>query len=195
MSPAHPIKRVRQSFAGFSKAELNELSKTKAFARWIGRSESLLRNVENWVVPFSKNLALRVSECTGVDVEWLLSNPPDGQPIRACDGGTWDPRQLLDPLVLGDFDFRNTLPMAPQLLLRLALVLVEVGCQQALEQSDDSPLIRLMELIKLQRNLDDPAFLQAVEAKLSQPGYADTLQLWTAATWAAKERRDGRQNS
>jgi hypothetical protein len=90
---------------------LNELSKARNFARWIGRSESLLRNVENRLVPLSRNLARRISERSGVDDAWLLSDPAGQSSIPSRDGGPWDPLHLLDPLVIGDHDFRHTLPM------------------------------------------------------------------------------------
>jgi hypothetical protein len=190
--PTHPVKRVRQSFAGFSTPEWDELGKARNFARWIGRSESLLRNVENRIVPLSTNLARRISERTGVSEEWLLSDPPENSEIPARNGGLWDPLLLLDPLVLGDYDFRNALPMAPRLVLQLALAIVETGCVRALQENDHTPLVRLMDLIKREMDLYDPQFISDLAAKLDQPEYADALQLWVVAGLAAKQRRAAR---
>lgn len=176
-------------------AELNELSKAKAFAHWIGRSESLLRNVENRVIPLSGNLARRIAERTGVSEEWMMADPPDDQPIRANNGEDWDPHRLLDPLVLGNYDFRSALPMAPGLVLQLALVLIETCCTRALDQSSHAPLIRLMDLIKREIDITDAEFVADVEARLLQPEYADVLQLWTVACLAAKQRRNNRLNT
>ena len=184
--PAHPVKRVRKSFAGFSGDDWSKLAKAREFARWIGRSESLLRNVENRIVPLSANLARRISARTGVSETWLLSDAPAQDPIPDRQGNIWDPVQLLDPLVLGDYDFRNAMPMAPHLVLQLALVIVEVSCRQALHKGDNTPLVRLMELIKKQIDLHDPDILAALTAKLQEPEYADALQLWTLARLAAK---------
>ncbi len=186
--PDHPVKRVRQSFAGFSNREWNELSKAKNFARWIGRSESLLRNVENRIVPLSANLARRISERTGVAEAWLLSDQPEDSAIPDKGGGHWDPLLLLDPLVLGDFDFRHALPMAPRLVLQLALAIVETVCVQALQKNDPTPLVRLMDLIKRQMDLSDPKIIAALTAKLEQPEYADALKLWSLAHLAGKQR-------
>jgi hypothetical protein len=179
---------VRQSFAGFSNPELNGLSKAKSFAHWIGRSESLLRNVENRIVPLSANLARRISERTGVDASWLLSDPPEQSPIPSRDGGSWDPLRLLDPLVLGDHDFRNALPMVPELLLQLALEIIQAACLRALQQGDTTLLVQLMELIKRHIDLSEESFLTALTAKLQQPEHADAYQLWVVSHLAAKHR-------
>jgi len=187
--PEHPVKRVRQSLKGFAAGELNKLSKAENFAQWIGRSGSLLRNVEHRAVPLSANLARRISERTGVSAEWLLSDPPAGSPIPAVDGGIWDPLRLLDPLVLGDYDFRNTLPMAPQLLLQLALAILEAGCSQALAKGDNTPLVNVMDLIKRNVDLHDEETIAAINERLRPPGCADALQLWVVARLAAKHRR------
>ncbi len=172
----------------------------REFARWLGRSESLLRNVENRIVPLSANLARRISERTGVSADWLMSDPPEHEPIPDRDGGTWDPVCLLDPLVLGDHDFRKALPMAPQLLLRLALAIIEVAGERGLQQGDTRLLVRLMELIKRHIDLNDPDFEAALTAKLQSPESAEILQLWHLASLAARHKRsaqggsDGRSN-
>lgn len=181
--------RVRESFAGFSDGEWNKLAKFKEFARWIGRSESLLRNVENHIVPLSANLARRISERTGVSESWLLSDPPEQEPILDRHGGTWDPVRLLDPLVLGDHDFRNALPMAPELLLQLALAIVEVACQRGLQRGDANLLIRLMELIKRHIDLVDSDFESALVENLRSLESAEVLQLWHLAGLAGKHQQ------
>lgn len=189
-SSTHPVKRVRQSFAGFSNSEWNELSKARNFARWISRSESLLRNVENRVVPLSKNLARRISERTGVSESWLLSDPPAQDPIPGTDGGTWDPVGQLDPLVIGDYDFRNALPMAPKLLLQLALTILEVGCSQSLRKGKNTLLISLMDLIKHNVDLHDKTTIDELTESLRKHGHADALQLWGLANLAASQSRE-----
>lgn len=143
-------------------------------------------------MPLSANLARRISERTGVAEDWLLSDSPENMPIPSKNGDLWDPLQLLDPLVLGDYDFRNALPMAPQLLLQLAMTIIETGCDQALQKNDTSPLVRLMDLIKREIDLDDPKLIADLTAKLEQPEYADALQLWVLAGLAAKQRRAAR---
>lgn len=192
--PTHPVKRVRLSLKGFSDGELNKLSKAKNFARWIGRSESLLRNVENRVVSLSANLARRIAGCTGVAEDWLLSDPPENDPIPAADGGVWDPLRTLDPLVLGNHDFRNALPMAPELLLQLALAMFEIACLHEIRQGGNTTsLVRLMDLVKRHLDLKDAKVIADIGAKLQQPGYADAFQLWIVARLAANQRRSARE--
>jgi hypothetical protein len=171
----------------------NELCKARNFARWIGRSESLLRNVENRIVPLSANLARRISERTGVAEDWLLSDPPEDSAIPGRNGGPWDPLQLLDPLVLGNYDFRSALPMAPRVVLQLALAIVETGCSQGLKKNDPTLLVRLMDLIKREIDLHDPELISDLTAKLEQPEYADAHQLWVLARLAANQRQSGRE--
>ena len=187
--PTHPVKRVRLSLTGFSDGELNKLSKAKNFARWIGRSESLLRNVENRVVPLSANLARRIAGCTGVAEDWLLSDAPENTAIPDADGGVWDPLRTLDPLVLGNHDFRNALPMAPELLLQLALAMFEIACLHEIRQGGNTSLVRLMDLVKRHLDLKDAKVAADIAAKLQQPGYADAFQLWIVARLAANQRR------
>lgn len=140
----------------------------------------------------SKNLALRIAERTGVSEEWLLSDPPDDAGIPDRKSGVWDPQLLLDPLVLGDYDFRNALPMAPHLVLQLALAIVETGCAQAIQKNDHTLLVRVMDLIKREIDLHDPQLLSTLGTKLAQPAYADALQLWVLARLAANQRQAGR---
>ncbi len=75
----------------------------------LGRSESPLRNVESGLCHYPETLP----GDTGVSEDWLLSDPPTDAGILDTNGTPGDPLQLLDPLVLGDYDFRNALPMSP----------------------------------------------------------------------------------
>jgi len=176
------------SFTGFSSSDMNALSKARNFATWIGRSESLLRNVENRAVPLSNNLAKRISERTGVDEFWLMSEPPASAVIPDVNGDPWDPLRFFDPLFLGTYDFRSALGMAPHVLLRLALAMIEVESTRSRECGDHTPLIRLMEWIKQHIPIEDPNFITALEAKLGHPDLADAHQLWSLAKLAAKTK-------
>ena len=124
--------------------------------------------------------------------DWLLSDPPENDPIPAADGGVWDPSRTLDPLVLGDHDFRNALPMAPELLLQLALAMFETACRHELSQNDNTSLVRLMSLVKRHLDFKDAKVITDLGTKLQQPAYADALQLWIIARLAANQRRAAR---
>jgi len=140
-------------------------------------------------VPLSANLAGRISERTGVAADWLLADPPGDHPIPDRNGGIWDPVRLLDPLFLGNHDFRNALVMAPGPLLELALAILEVAGRHAIRTGDTTLLVRLMDLIKRGIDLDDPAIAARLAEKLSHPDFADAYQLWVLARLAAKQRR------
>jgi hypothetical protein len=180
---------------GFTGCEWSNRTKAREFARWLGRSESLLRNVDNRIVPLSANLARRISERTGVSESWLLSDSPENDPILDRHGDIWDPVRLLDPLVLGDHDFRNALPIAPQLLLQLAQAIIEVACLRGLHQGDTTLLVSLMDLVKRQIDLNDPQFATALTEKLQSPESAEVLQLWHLASLAAKHKRNAQGGS
>jgi len=178
------------SFTGFSSSDMNALSKARNFAKWIGRSESLLRNVENRAVPLSANLAKRISERTGVDESWLILDPSTSSVIPDLKGNPWDPLRLFDPLFIGDYDFRSAMGMAPHILLRLALAIIEADTTRSHARGDHTPLIRLMEWIKQSIPIEDPDFVTALEAKLGHPDLADAHQLWSLAKLAAGGGRE-----
>ena len=87
------------------------------------------------------------------------------------------------------------LPMAPELLLRQALAIVETAGERGLQRGDTQLLVRLMELIKLQIDLGDPRFKATLTAKLQSPGSAELLQLWHLASLAARHKQDAPNRS
>lgn len=91
-------------------------------------------------------------------------------------------------MVLGDHDFRKALPMAPELVLQLALEILRVASLRAIQQGDSTLLVRLMELIKRHIDLNDPEFEAALPAKLQQPELANAYQLWVVSRLAARHR-------
>lgn len=90
----HPIRRVRDAFATLP--DRSRLAEAKNFSRWVGCSESLIRNVENREVGTSDKLAKLIEDKTGVSAEWILSEPKPDDPILDRNGGPWTADRL-DP--------------------------------------------------------------------------------------------------
>jgi DNA-binding phage protein len=95
----HPFKRIRESFRGLSEESgMKNYASTAGFANWLGRSPSLIRNVENGNATLSKHLAAIVEYKTGVSAAWLLSDDASGPgEIMAKTGLPWNPVDYLDP--------------------------------------------------------------------------------------------------
>lgn len=68
------------------------------------------------------------------------------------------------------------------------LAIIQAACQRAIQQGDNTLLVRLMELIKCHIDLNEETFLTALAAKLQQPEFADAHQLWVVSHLAAKHR-------
>ncbi len=154
-----------------------------AFRDWlVAQSKTMPGNIKGRNRPprldrLGTSIDLNPATLPGIDEAWLLSDSSEDAAIPDRSGGLWDPLQLLDPLVLGDFDFRDALRMAPRLVLQLALAIVENGCVQALQKNDTTPLVRLIDLIKRELDLHDPKLIADLTTKLAQPEYAGALEL------------------
>lgn len=84
---SHPIGRIRSAYRRLGMRDAT----AAGFARKLGCSDSLLRNVESGIFPLSQKLAKLIETETGVSAEWLLSNPGVDEPILDCDGNVWSP--------------------------------------------------------------------------------------------------------
>lgn len=65
----HPIRLVRKFYA---RCGFRHLGTAAGFARMVGCSDSLIRNTESGIIPFSNKLAQRIENATGVSATWLL---------------------------------------------------------------------------------------------------------------------------
>lgn len=124
----HPIKRIRESLKETPEEfGLRGFSSSQGFASWLGRSSSLIRNVECGIKPNWEKLAKLVESKTGVSYEWMLSSPSPGEPIMGIDGKHWSPIEHLDPLAgaEGCPNWRLLLMTSPKSLVRLAAIMAE----------------------------------------------------------------------
>lgn len=86
----HPLRKLRRELAHSGAPHLKKVATQKGFAELVGRSESLIRNVESRIIECSTSLAALISEKTGVSSDWLLGSDPAGE-IRSADGSRWSP--------------------------------------------------------------------------------------------------------
>ena len=124
----HPIKRIRESFkATPEEFGLRGFSSSQGFASWLGRSSSLIRNVECGIKPNWEKLAKLVESKTGVSHEWMLSSPSPREPIMGVNGKPWSAIEHLDPLAGADGcpNWRLLLMTSPKSLARLAATMAE----------------------------------------------------------------------
>jgi len=116
LKPLHPIRRIREALKKTpDNLGLQEYGSAVGFAKLIGRSPSLVRNVESGFTPKWGALAELVERKLKVSREWMLSEPGEKDPIRHVKGGLWDPREHLDPLAAKEKnpDWREVMRLRP----------------------------------------------------------------------------------
>lgn len=120
--PHHPIRRIREVLKNTpEELGLSKYGSAAGFAKLIGRSPSLVRNVESGFTPKWGALAELIERKVGVSREWMLSEPGERDPIRHVKGGLWDPRKHLDPLAAKDKmpDWREVQRLQPAAVPRM----------------------------------------------------------------------------
>lgn len=78
-----PVRALRESLAQSSQHK--ELATQAAFARLVGRSESLIRGIERKRVPVSRKLAKELASIFKVSVDWLMQEDVSEADIPALD--------------------------------------------------------------------------------------------------------------
>jgi hypothetical protein len=142
--PIHPFKRIRESLKKHTRPlNLARYSTASGFAKLIGRSESLIRNVEAGATKISLGLALQVESKTGVSSAWLQGPDALTGEILAKDGTPWDPTDYLDPYAKGTMlaNVAAVLKVEPELVPALVGRMVEARIRmetQTKRDEDDS---------------------------------------------------------
>ena len=77
---AHVLEKVRSGLGKYQ----------KEFAKAVGCSESAIQQIELGKLALSRRMAMRISERTGVSVEWLLANDPEREIVNVF-GRKWSP--------------------------------------------------------------------------------------------------------
>lgn len=151
----HPIRRIREALAQLP--DRSRMAEVKHFSKWVGCSESLIRNVENGVTPMSEKLAKSIEDRTGVSAKWLLNSPKPDDPILDWRGRRW---------IAGRLDPFSYLPNLERLLaacptLVPAIVAKLVEAQMLYELHSDGAIGTLKRILRI---LDSHDFFEDSKA-------------------------------
>lgn len=80
---------------------MRKYASVAGFAKWLGRSESLIRNIESGSTGLSKQLAKLIELKAGVSADWIMSDGARETAILAKDGSLWNPANFIDPYAKG----------------------------------------------------------------------------------------------
>lgn len=95
----HAVERVRTTYRQYGRPDVGTAA---GFARMLGCSSSLIRNVESGIFPLSEKLAISIEQATGVSAAWLQNNPSGDAPILDVQGKVWTPRSGLNLTIVDE---------------------------------------------------------------------------------------------
>ena len=157
--PEHPIKKIRKAMRAASEASgLRDYSSIRGFSRWLGRSESLIRNVESGLAPFSENLAKLIESKTGVSSEWMLSSGLPATAMIDTKGNPWSVSDHLDPYAGAGANVRSMLITCPGLVPGYVGKMVEARLRMDLTDGSIKVVTELLSLLKESGSLGSPEF-------------------------------------
>jgi len=161
--PVHPIRRVRQALkATPEEMGLRQYATSAGFAKFLGRSSSMIRNVECGITTTWGNLATTIQRKTSVSSVWLLSDPGPDEPILDVRGKLWSPSRALDPLRprKGMPDWRMLLGNCPGTLPRYMAQLVEAQMVLELSLGQHKLLEHLVSVLHRSGTFANPALAE-----------------------------------
>jgi hypothetical protein len=167
----HPIRRIREALRSTpDELGLSKYGSAAGFAELIGRSPSLIRNVESGFTPKWGALAELIERKIQVSREWMLSNPPSNQAIQHVNGGAWDPRRHLDPLAAKEKmpDWREYMRLKPAEIPRLIADLVHGALVWEISKGSDHELRRTVSRISHGGYYHNPGMQELVERQTQQ---------------------------
>lgn len=181
MPPPHherPLRKLRRELAQSGVPHLKKFGTQKGFAELVGRSESLIRNVESGIIECSAGLAALISERTGVSRDWLLGKDPADE-IRSADGSRWSPTcfpQQIEPVSSKQVAWNNLIFDADARSVGIAELLGEMT----------------KIAIDLSRKRRSDSFLKGLGRLLVDHGFSNTLPKGEAKDVEALEILDDR---
>jgi hypothetical protein len=178
----HPIKRIRQSLKTAPEdSGLRQFSSSQGFAAWIGRSASLIRNVECGIMPKWERLAKLIEAKTGVSAKWMLSSPSPTDPIIDVYGKLWLASDWLDPLAGGDGkspNWRALLKTSPESVQRIVVRMVEAQIRLEMSTGSNDFLVSVITLLQDFHAFDNTDFLKNLTEAFENEKSVIMKQLW-----------------
>ena len=180
--PVHPIKRIRQALkATPAESGLRQFSSSQGFAGWIGRSASLVRNVECGIAPKWDRLAKLIEAKTGVSSKWMLSTPSATEPIIDVKGKPWIASERLDPLAGGDGktpNWRSLLKTSPESVERLVIRMVKTQVRMEMSKGTTDFLVSMITLLQNSHAFENPYFLKILAEAFEKETPIIIGQIW-----------------
>jgi transcriptional regulator with XRE-family HTH domain len=177
----HPIRRIREALRNTpDELGLSKYGSAAGFAELIGRSPSLIRNVESGFTPKWGALAELIERKIKVSRDWMLSNPPSNQAIQHVNGGPWDPRKHLDPLAAKEKmpDWREYMRLQPAAIPRLIADLVHGSLVWELSMGWDDEIRKIVSRISNGGYYHNPGMQELVERQTQQIAQSVMERLW-----------------
>jgi len=201
----HPLKRIRESLKETpEELGLRGFSSSQGFASWLGRSSSLIRNVECGIKTNWEKLAKLVESRTGVAFEWMMSSPSPTEPILDVDGKPWSAADRLDPLagINGAPNWRILLKTSPESVVRLAVIMTET--RMTADFLTKIPSVHkptgnttdffagLLKLLETSGSFNDPRFMATIKNALNEETPVIMGRMVTQSNATKSERVAGR---
>ena len=129
---------------------LRDYASVRGFARFLGCSESAIRNIERKDAdrkePISRRLAQLIEWRTGVSANWLMQWPDDSVPIRGVNGRPWRGENLdLLRLLPG---LKPMLIACPSLLPAAIAKFTEMMLKEEFVDGDVGGLLAVLQLLQ-----------------------------------------------
>lgn len=179
--PLHPIRRIREALKNTPEdLGLRKYGSAAGFAGLVGRSPSLVRNVESGFTPKWGALAELVERKIKVSREWMLSEPGEKDPIRHVMGGLWDPRKHLDPLAAKDKmpDWREVMRLQPAAIPRIMADIVHGALVWDLSIGSDHELRQVVSRFIQGGHYHHPGMQELIECQSKEIARSVTERLW-----------------
>lgn len=177
----HPIRRVREALKTTpEEMGLRQYATGTGFAKFLGRSSSLIRNVECGITTNWENLAATIQRKTDVSSKWLLSDPKPDVPILDVHGRQWSPSRALDPLRprKGMPDWRQLVETCPGVLPGIIAEFVKAELVLELSLGNHRFLENLVTLLHRAYTFENPALEGVVQKASSEWNIARQEALW-----------------
>jgi hypothetical protein len=178
----HPIKRIRESLKTTpEESGLRQFSSSQGFASWLGRSASLIRNVECGIMPKWERLAKLIETKTGVSSKWMLSMPLSTDPIIDVKGQPWNVSEWLDPLAGGGGktpNWRSLLMTSPESVGRIVVRMVETQLRMELSKGGSDFLAGVITLLHNFHAFENPEFSKILAEAFEKETSIIMSQLW-----------------
>lgn len=177
----HPIRRIREVLKRTPEdLNLRRYSTAAGFAQLLGRSSSLIRNVECGITERWDLLAALIEKRTRVSKDWLLSNPGTNDPVLDVNGRVWEPGSHLDPLAPfgGMPDWRQLIQLYPSLVPEFVSAAIRAQLIWELSLGIETSLANMVAVFRRMRTYENPGIQALVNEQKCGIGDRILEKVW-----------------